>query len=133
LLDVTGVVLEARPRSSEGDAPISAVVQQRPVDEFGAVVTVQAQDAKRQLGPQPLQRMENSLTALVAQPGAGHPAGCHVDHAQRVQELPGAAPKRATPQWNGRSEIELGFLVENGGFEPPTPCLPGKGGPCFSS
>jgi hypothetical protein len=38
LLDVTGVVLEVRPRAGEGDAVIGAVVQQRAIDEFGSVV-----------------------------------------------------------------------------------------------
>ena len=36
--------------------------------------------------------MEHRLATLVAQPGARHPAGRHVDHAQRVQELAGATP-----------------------------------------
>ena len=34
--------------------------------------------------------------------------------------------KNGRSWWNGRSEFELDFLVEHGGFEPPTPCLPGK-------
>ena len=48
--DVTRVVLEVRPRAGEGDALVGAVLQQGAVDELGAVVTIQAQDAKRQLG-----------------------------------------------------------------------------------
>jgi hypothetical protein len=36
--------------------------------------------------------MEHSLLALVAQPGAGHPARRDIDHSQRVQELTSATP-----------------------------------------
>jgi hypothetical protein len=50
LLDVTGVVLEVRPRAGERDAVLGAIVEQGPIDELGAVVAIQAKDAKRQLG-----------------------------------------------------------------------------------
>src|SRR5260370_42181392 len=36
--------------------------------------------------------MKDRLLAFVAQTGAGYPAGGHIDHAQRVQELAGATP-----------------------------------------
>ena len=36
--------------------------------------------------------MNDRFMTLVPQPGAGHPAGRHVNHAQRVQELAAATP-----------------------------------------
>src|SRR5262245_20494853 len=42
--------------------------------------------------------MEHRLAALVPQPGADHPAGGHIDHAQRVQELAGAIPAAVSDQ-----------------------------------
>jgi hypothetical protein len=63
---MAGVVLEIWPRTREGDAVIGAVVQQRAVDELGSVIAVEAKDAKRQLGLEPLQRVEDGLLALIA-------------------------------------------------------------------
>src|SRR4051794_12324526 len=86
LLDVTGVVLQIRPRAREGDAMIGAVVQQHAIDELGPVVAVEAKDAKWQLRLASLQRIQDGLLAFVAQTSAGDPPRRHVDHAERVQK-----------------------------------------------
>jgi hypothetical protein len=50
LLNVAGVVLPVRPRAREGDALAGAVVEHDVVDELGAVVAVQPEDPKREIG-----------------------------------------------------------------------------------
>ena len=87
LFDVTLIVLSIRTTAREGDLTLPTVPQQVGVDEFAAVVAVQAQKGKGETRTHSLDGGRDLELTLVEESDALGPPGGDIGEGQAVKEL----------------------------------------------